>query len=686
MKIRTRLIIALLVPLIAAMTFGTAGVWSSWRHSQEMNRIVTLAELSTRISSLVHETQKERGTTAGFLGNKSDEFRARLQTQRTATDGQLKQLNGFLATISADDFGAEFSAELTKALKPLDKLTDVRKRVSALDIPAPEAIGYYTGANTSLLDVIGRAATVTGDGPIAIRIGAYTSFLKSKERAGIERAVLSNTFAQDSFGPGMYEKFQQLVALQDAYLAEFANHSSAQDRELLSEKLKAPCVVHVGEFRQKAIATHATGGFGVKATEWFDTITAKINLLKEVDDGLASRLLTEARETRAASDRLLYSLAGAMLVTLAVSSGLAYRLARSILRRVSILRDRLRGIAEGEADLTLRLESSPDELGEVAKWFNKFMDRLEPTIGRILTGSAKVCVSANELTSTARALATGAEESKLGASSVASAVEELSSNMKHMASSTERMADDMNIMAESVRLMNGSIAGIAGSSVESAGVVGTAAELVQRSNEQIREFSTAAEAIGQVVNVIQDIAEQTNLLALNATIEAARAGNAGRGFSVVASEVKELASQTSTATEDIRTRISAIQVTARDTVLAMGNIREVMTRIDEAAKSIAVAADQQTGAVQQIAARVAHVAETSQIISSGVTQSAQACSEISRHIVNVDQVLQDTVTGAQRSNGAGQQLSDVANDLLTLMQGFKIRQADLAEATDATAA
>ncbi|MDZ4784286.1 MAG: hypothetical protein SGJ19_28910, partial [Planctomycetia bacterium] len=150
--------------------------------------------------------------------------------------------------------------------------------------------------------------------------------------------------------------------------------------------------------------------------------------------------------------------------------------------------------------------------------------------------------------------------------------------------------------------------------------------------------------------------------------------------------VKELASQTSTATEDIRTRISAIQVTARDTVLAMGNIREVMTRIDEAAKSIAVAADQQTGAVQQIAARVAHVAETSQIISSGVTQSAQACSEISRHIVNVDQVLQDTVTGAQRSNGAGQQLSDVANDLLTLMQGFKIRQADLAEATDATAA
>jgi methyl-accepting chemotaxis protein len=685
MTIRTRLTIALLVPLVSAMAFGALGVWQSWRQAREMQLVARLAELTTQVSSLVHETQKERGMTAGFLGSKSDDFRRRLVEQRKQTDGQVEELRAFLDRFDAQTIGGEFKLSLDEALAALGEMPKMRERILNGQLEAAAALGYYTDLNARLLDSVGKASTVTSDGAIATRIDAFNSFLKSKERAGIERAVISNTFAQDRFGAGMYEKHQQLIALQDAYLKEFLSHSPAADRKLLEAKLQAPCVARVNEMRQIAMEKHATGGFQVDAAEWFDTITAKINLLKEVDDALSEQLSLAAQTAEARAQSMLYTFAGAMALAVLVSSGLAYRLSRSILQRVAALTHRLRGIAQGEADLTQRLEVSRDELGEAAKWFNAFMDRLEPTIGRILSGSEKVCLSAEELTSTARALAEGAEESKLGATSVASAVEELSSNMKHMAANTESLADDMKVMSQAVGEMNASIAGIAGNSEQSASVVAQATDLVQKSDDQIREFAHAAEAIGNVINVIDDIAAQTNLLALNATIEAARAGAAGRGFSVVADEVKALAEQTSTATEDIRQRITAIQATARETVASMANIRDVMRTVDEAAKSIAVAADRQNGTVQQFSQRVTQAAQASLTISGGVTQSAEACTEISRHICGVDRVLHSTATGAHRSNHAGQQLSSVASDLLQLMNGFKIRRETI-ESGESTAA
>src|SRR5690606_13687199 len=141
--------------------------------------------------------------------------------------------------------------------------------------------------------------------------------------AGLERAILSNTFAQDRFSPGMYERHQQLVALQDAYLNEFRASSTAADRELLEEKLAAPAVAKVMAFRAIAGERHAEGQFGVKATEWFETVSAKIDLLKEVEDALAHRLLAVARASEARSETMFYLFASSMTVILLVSACLA---------------------------------------------------------------------------------------------------------------------------------------------------------------------------------------------------------------------------------------------------------------------------------------------------------------------------------------------------------------------------
>ena len=153
--------------------------------------------------------------------------------------------------------------------------------------------------------------------------------------------------------------------------------------------------------------------------------------------------------------------------------------------------------------------------------------------------------------------------------------------MQGMASGTEEMSANVKTVAAAVEEMTASISEVAKNAEHAAQIAGEASNLAQTSNQNIGQLGEAADAIGKVIETIQDIAEQTNLLALNATIEAARAGDAGKGFAVVANEVKDLAKQTAEATEDIRHRIEGIQSSTGLAVTSIGNISEVIAKVNE---------------------------------------------------------------------------------------------------------
>ena len=361
-------------------------------------------------------------------------------------------------------------------------------------------------------------------------------------------------------------------------------------------------------------------------------------------------------------------IAGVGLGIAVLSWFLARQITTPIQRTVAALKD----IAEGEGDLTARLdEERKDELGELGQWFNRFLGKLAGTIRTIHDKANGVSSASAQLTSTAQSLAESAERTKQQSAMVAAAAEQMSSNMGNVASSSDAMSGTFRTVAAAVEEMTASIGEVAKAADNAASIAGDAANLTRTSNEKISSLGVAAKEIGRVIETIQDIAEQTNLLALNATIEAARAGEAGKGFSVVANEVKDLARQTADATQDIRQRIERIQASTTESVQAIAAIDQVIVQVSQSSQAIATSVAEQRAATQEISSNLAQSNLTVDTVARNVQESVGASREITQSIQTVDDQTRSTAAGAEETSVAGRSMAELASELMVLVGQFK---------------
>ena len=437
----------------------------------------------------------------------------------------------------------------------------------------------------------------------------------SAEAAALEKVWTAYT-ATDS--PGREEQVQQFDRAIAAY------------RQILdADGLPAARGYDASAFEEVRDALQAP------ATEAEDALTG----LTGIETATAQREVQAARDTEARLRRLDFGFLGAGLL---IAFGLGLTVSRSLVGSVRRVLDVLTGMAAG--DLTRRADvHSRDEVGQMAAALN------------IATGSVRETVAA--AASSAQALTTASEDLTASADRIAAAASEASTQAGRVASAADHVSASVQTVSAGAEEMGVSIQEIAQSTSSAAQVAAQAVGVAEATNATISALGESSRQITDVVKSITAIAEQTNLLALNATIEAARAGEAGKGFAVVASEVKDLAQETARATGDIVVRVEQIQADTGAAVEAIGQITAIITRVNDYQTTIATAVAEQSATTSQMGRSVA--------------EAAAGAGEIAGNISSVASAAAGTSQGVTEAQRSATDLARMASDLQSLVDRFQ---------------
>lgn len=260
LKMTHKLALVLAVPMLILGHLSLHRVMTAMEARHEAHHLGALARLGVAVGDMVHELQRERGASAGFLGSKGAKFQPELAAQRKRTDEKAAVLHTYLSGFDLEQYGADLQANLNEGLEHLGELQRIRSSVDGLNVPIGEVLEYYTDTNGHFLEVVPEMAKVSPNKDLAVATTAYAAFLQAKERAGIERAVLSNTFAANAFSPGMFEKFLKLVTTQDVYLAQFRALAAKPQLEFYDVTMKGEYVEETARMRKQAYEKAAGGG------------------------------------------------------------------------------------------------------------------------------------------------------------------------------------------------------------------------------------------------------------------------------------------------------------------------------------------------------------------------------------------------------------------------------------------
>ena len=642
-KIRTRITVAIMIPVLGLLVFASMQTFSAMGQSSRMGKLQSLADVAPVISEVVHELQKERGMSAGFIGSGGAKFADSLPDQRGATDLKTQKLDETLAAFDRSAYGAEISERLDAALGRLEGLGATRGGVADLSLTVPKMAGYYTGTIADLLGVVEAMKRLSDNAEVLSSIAAYSAFLQAKERAGQERAMGAGGFGAGAFAAPVYRRFLQLIAMQDVFLHTMSSHASAEELRFMEQTLAGPVVEEVERMREIAIQSPETGSTGgIEAPRWFEAITQKINLMKTVEDHLAADLLTKVATLRSDAQSAFTLLGIVVAALLAVTALLCTVIVRGITGPLAQVTEAVTELARGETEIEIDTEERADEVGDIQRAVVVFRDNViemskmrEEQAEAQERAEAEKKKAVNDLADgfessvkvVVDAVASASSEVKAMAESVAGTADDTKNRSASVVTAAEQASGNVQTVATAAEQLNASVTEIGRQVSRASEIAAEGARQAERTDSDVAGLVEAAQKIGEVVSLIADIAEQTNLLALNATIEAARAGEAGKGFAVVASEVKSLATQTAKATDDISQQVASIQDATSGAAEAIRAIGGTVNEINEIATAIASAMEEQGAATQEIARNVQEAAHGTQEVTTNINQVTASADE-----------------------------------------------------------
>ena len=596
-SLKIKILLLVLLPLFVMLIVMLSSIYHTEQRLQATKQLQLQIAISEKLSLLVHEMQKERGLSAGFLSSRGNNFVNELKEQRKLTDNALLNLQNSVQ--DSKELSTGYKNILQKGLDGLKDLQSVRSNAdnSISSTPAlPQTIGFYTSTIANLLHSIVESAKLIKEGDITRLLVGYLNFLQAKESAGLERATGNAIFAgKVPASDVQYNTFISLLAKQESFNSAFKDFSDTKSIEVFEKSLSNQSFNEVEQMRQVIKQKYKEGDYGIEAKVWFNTITQKIDVLKTIEDGVANNLKLALQSDYDEQSQSFWQSLVAGFVVLVVTLLFCVIVTQNILSNLNVMNDKLHYITDNKAlneEITIK---SSDEVGKMAGSVNTFL-RYVHNIFKNILGAIK----SNQ--------------------AVVKTIREVSKELDSNTSKIEHISqDNANLGEKSRELLNKSIElslstkeqlqEVLSNMTKTKEVVEHIGMQVQESitKEQdcaikIRSLAEEAQNIQNVLSMITDIAEQTNLLALNAAIEAARAGEHGRGFAVVADEVRKLAEKTTKSVSETSAVIKSV----------LQSVEEINTQIESNVKSMD-SLTQSFGAMQ----------EDIDNISSSITQASQ---------------------------------------------------------------